>query len=194
MHTTSQPVYPPNVTKFVTVALLFLLLTSCPIINPTTPPPIRRRGNTTTVWGPWRLSSTDPDTPDRNKVFVIFLCQLLINLALNRLTANNHTVHSILYLTIMAHLSTVTNSWRTTRSLIQTLALSQFLTPSVELTTSYLPPIILGITLFMPESSYITQIINQISTVVVLPHRIDTSTLIFLSSVLGATHLIFLTR
>jgi hypothetical protein len=42
----------------------------------------------------------------------------------------------------------------------------------------------------MPESSYITQIINQISTAVVLPHRIDISTLILFSSVLGASHLI----
>ena len=89
----------------------------------------------------------------------------------------------------MTHLSTVTNSWRTTRSLMQTLVLTQFLTPSVELTTPCLLPL-LGINLFWPETSYTTQIINQISTAVILPHRIDISTLVILSSALGTTYLV----
>ena len=113
----------------------------------------------------------------------------MINLALNCLTTNNHTICRILYLTAMAHLSTVTNSWRTTRSLIQTLVLIQFLTPSVELATPCLLPL-LGMTLLWPETSYTTQIINQISTAVIPPLHIDIPTLILLANTVGTTYLV----
>jgi hypothetical protein len=132
----------------------------------------------------WWLSLTGlAPVQDENKFLVSlfsFIRKLPITLAVICLSTNNCTTGRLLYLATLTHISTISHIYRTTQSITQTLTLYHFLTPSAKPFSTWILPILLGITPYMTETRSLSSIIGQISISLLPPIHTDPSTIIII--------------